>query len=172
MTKVAGKAATCTEAGLTDGESCSRCDYAVAQEEIPATGHDFADATCTAAKTCKVCNATEGEALGHNFGEWVVVKEPTSAEEGLAERVCACGEKETKTLEKLAYIVGDANLDGSITAADARIILRISAKIDTLEKYNITIANIDANFDGSITAADARIVLRVSAKLQEIPVKK
>ena len=198
ITKVDGKAATCTEAGITDGESCSRCDYVVAQVEIPATGHDFADATCTEAKTCKACNVTEGEALGHkfadatcttaktctvckvtegealghNFGEWVVVKEPTSAEEGLAERVCACGEKETKTLEKLAYLIGDANLDGSITAADARIILRISAKIDTLEKYNITIANIDANFDGSITAADARIVLRVSAKLQEIPVKK
>ena len=172
ITKLAGKAATCTEAGLTDGEKCSRCDYAAAQEEIPATGHKFTDATCTAAKTCSVCNATEGEALGHNFGEWTTVKEPSFAEDGLAERTCACGEKETKALAKLSYLVGDANLDGSITAADARIILRISAKLDTLEKYNLTIANIDANFDGSITAADARIVLRVSAKLQEIPVKK
>lgn len=30
----------------------------------------------------------------HNFGEWEVVTEPTCTQEGLRERVCACGEKE------------------------------------------------------------------------------
>lgn len=30
--------------------------------------HDFADATCTAPRTCKVCGATEGEANGHTPG--------------------------------------------------------------------------------------------------------
>ena len=34
----------------------------------------------------------------HSFGEWVIVKEPTTTEEGLKERTCACGEKETKTI--------------------------------------------------------------------------
>lgn len=35
----------------------------------------------------------------HEFGEWVVVKEPTAAEEGLKERVCSiCGDKETDTI--------------------------------------------------------------------------
>ena len=33
--------ATCTEAGLTAGEHCSRCDHKVAQEEIPAKGHAY-----------------------------------------------------------------------------------------------------------------------------------
>ena len=224
ITKLDGKAATCTEAGLTEGEKCSRCDYEVAQKEIPATGHTWTDATCTtaktcsvcdvtegealghtwadatcdtaktctvcnategealghtwtnatctAAKTCTVCNATEGEALGHKFGDWATVKEPTYTTEGQAERVCACGEKETKTLEKLTYLLGDANLDGTVNAADARIVLRISAKVDTLEKHNIALEMVDMNFDGILNAADARIVLRISAKLQDIPVKK
>ena len=150
-------AKTCTACGATDGE---------------ALGHKFADATCTAAKTCTVCNATEGEALGHSFGEWSTVKEPTLAEEGLAERVCAtCGEKESKAIEKLAYLLGDANLDGQITAADARIILRISAKLDNLEDKNISVEVIDVNFDGTVTASDARTVLRVAAKLEAMPEK-
>ncbi|MBO4770759.1 MAG: hypothetical protein J5563_08270 [Clostridia bacterium] len=38
---VPGKAATCTEEGLTDGEKCSECgEILVAQDVIPALGHD------------------------------------------------------------------------------------------------------------------------------------
>ena len=42
---VAGKAATCTETGLTDGKKCSVCgEVLVAQQEIPATGkHNYVD---------------------------------------------------------------------------------------------------------------------------------
>lgn len=29
--------------------------------------HDYADATCTAPKTCKICGATDGKALGHDY---------------------------------------------------------------------------------------------------------
>ena len=39
----------------------------------------------------------------HEYGEWVVVKEATEAEEGLKERTCSCGEKETEKIEKLAH---------------------------------------------------------------------
>ena len=77
----------------------------------------------------------------------------------------------TKLPEKLAYLLGDANLDGQITAADARIILRISAKLDNLEDKNITVEVIDVNFDGTVTASDARTVLRVAAKLESMPEK-
>ena len=36
------------------------------------------------------------EALGHDWGEWVVVKEPTEEEPGREERTCnRCGKKET-----------------------------------------------------------------------------
>ena len=38
--------------------------------DAPCT-HDWADATCTAPKTCALCGATEGEALGHNYADCV-----------------------------------------------------------------------------------------------------
>ncbi len=40
--KVSGKAATCTETGLTDGEKCARCNAILKkQETIAALGHDW-----------------------------------------------------------------------------------------------------------------------------------
>lgn len=38
---------TCEEPGWTEGFHCTRCDYGVAQNEIPATGHNFENGTCT-----------------------------------------------------------------------------------------------------------------------------
>ena len=55
--------ATCTEAGLTAGEHCSRCDHKVAQEEVPAKGHAYDQGTCT------VCGATDPD--------YVAPEEPT-----------------------------------------------------------------------------------------------
>ena len=63
---IPGKAATCTETGLTEGKKCSVCgEILAAQEEIPATGHTEEvipgkAATCTATgltegKKCSVC---------------------------------------------------------------------------------------------------------------------
>ena len=69
--------ATCTSSGLTDGEHCSVCgEVMVEQTVIQPTGE-------------------------HTFGEWETVKEATTTEEGLMERACGCGEKETQTIEKL-----------------------------------------------------------------------
>ncbi len=58
---------------------------------------------------------------------------------------------------------GDLNGDDNVTAADARIALRISAQIDTATQEILVVA--DTNSDGIITAADARKILRVSASL-------
>ena len=44
----------------------------VSTPEEPAStscAHDYSDATCTVAKTCKRCGETEGEALGHDYSE-------------------------------------------------------------------------------------------------------
>ena len=50
-----GKAATCTETGLTDGVKCSVCnEVLVSQQEIPATGHTY-DAVTTRNNVCTVC---------------------------------------------------------------------------------------------------------------------
>ena len=44
---IPGKAATCAEPGLKEGKKCGVCGIIlVAQEEIPALGHSFADGVC------------------------------------------------------------------------------------------------------------------------------
>ena len=60
-------------------------------------------------------------------------------------------------------VMYDVNGDGNINAADARIALRVSAKLEVLEGNRFNAADIDK--DGKITAADARLILRKSAKL-------
>ena len=71
---VSGKAATCTKAGLTDGEKCSVCHAVIVeQKEIPALGHSWGEwtvttpASCTATgeetRTCDRCAATEKREL-------------------------------------------------------------------------------------------------------------
>ncbi len=55
------------EATCTAPKTCKR-DNCNATEGA-ALGHDYADATCTTPKTCKVCSATEGAALGHDYAE-------------------------------------------------------------------------------------------------------
>ena len=56
-----GRAATCTETGLTEGKHCARCDAVLAaQDEIPALGHDVPTGTTQKKATC----TEEGEMLG------------------------------------------------------------------------------------------------------------
>lgn len=61
---------------------------------------------------------------------------------------------------------GDANKDGRRDAADARIILRISALLEQCDEEMILYC--DYNRDGYITASDARTALRVSALLENV----
>ena len=87
---LSAKASTCTENGLTEGKKCLDCgEILIAQ--------------------------TETAMLAHAFGDWATVKEPTVTEEGLKERTCACGEKDTVIVEKLIASEGleyELNEDG------------------------------------------------------------
>ena len=58
--------ATCTTDGVKT-YTCSACQDTYT-EKISAKGHSWKSATCIAPKTCSVCNATNGNALGHNKG--------------------------------------------------------------------------------------------------------
>ena len=68
-----------------------------------------------------------------------------------------------ESAEKPTVVKGDVNGDGQITAADARLVLRASAKLEVLTENEKLAA--DVVKDNNITAADARLILRVSAKL-------
>ena len=70
---VAGKDATCTEAGLTEGKKCSTCgDVLVEQTEIPALGHDWnavlAHDDDNHWTTCTRCDEIKDKAA-HNNGD-------------------------------------------------------------------------------------------------------
>ena len=58
---------------------------------------------------------------------------------------------------------GDADCDGKVTAADARLALRASVDLETLSEYAAKAADTDS--DGKITAADARVILRLAVGL-------
>ena len=60
------------------------------------------------------------------------------------------------------FIIGDANDDGNINSADARLVLRHSAN---LEDKEFSGRYCDVTNDGEINAADARMILRVAAKI-------
>ena len=63
---------------------------------------------------------------------------------------------------------GDINGDGTINSADARLILRLAAKISACSETTLQYADTDGN--GTVSAADARITLRVSAKIEDASV--
>ena len=141
---ISGKAATCTEAGLTEGKKCSVCDEVlVAQTTISATGHTDGEAitenvvasTCTAngsydtVKYCTVCSAETSretittETLGHTDGEAITenVVAPTCTAEGSYDNVVYCtvcgGElsRETFTTSALGHNFGEWVANGDGT---------------------------------------------------------
>ena len=105
---IQGKAATCTEAGLTDGSRCTVCGAILtAQSEIPARGHTPETipgraATCTEGgltdgSRCSVCGTIltpqqETGALGHTWDGGTVSKAAGCEEEGVMTYTCTrCG---------------------------------------------------------------------------------
>ncbi len=63
--------------------------------------------------------------------------------------------------------LGDANLDGKVTAADAAEILRYVVGLTELSEEAVYYA--DVNQDGSVTAADAAFILRAVVGLETLP---
>ena len=129
-------AATCTEAGKTEGSHCSDCNAVLkAQETIPALGHDFTgdyksdgdghwhqcircdatdvkdahtfDATdCDQAANCTVCGY-EKPAGEHSYGKPVVTKAATCTEAGSQTETCAvCGKQIVTVIPQLDHTWG------------------------------------------------------------------
>lgn len=68
--------------------------------------------------------------------------------------------------DETEIMLGDTDINGEITAADARLALRYSVGLE--EFTPVQKAAADVNSDKAITAADARIILRASVDLEEI----
>lgn len=66
------------------------------------------------------------------------------------------------------YVKGDADGNGKVTATDARLTLRMSARLEPApEAGSVAFLRIDVDGNGKITATDARKILRVSTRLEK-----
>lgn len=70
------------------------------------------------------------------------------------------------TVSASALSLGDLDGNGKLTAADARLALRASAKIEKLSEEQFAAADLDGN--GKVTSAEARTILRAAAGLANI----
>lgn len=146
---------TCYSTGLAEGVRCKVChDILKAQELVEKLDHipanavreNVVNASCTKegsydevvycsvenckaqiSKSTKIINAT-----GHTFSEWITIKEATPTEEGLKERICSCGKKETEIIpvkisEGLEYTLNDDGVSYSVkgigTCTDTEIVI-------------------------------------------------
>ena len=111
---------TCTEPGKTEGKHCSVCnEILVEQTEIPAKGHTWTAASCTAPRTCSVCSATDGNPLGHDWSDWTVTNEATCTEKGEKTRSCkrdGCDATETREIAALGHTEGKAVRENVVPA--------------------------------------------------------
>lgn len=81
---IPGQAPTCTKGGTTKGAYCSVCGNILKPVEmLPPTGH--------------------------RFGEWRVSKKASCLEDGEYERVCECGERETKIIPARGFHVSSGD---------------------------------------------------------------
>ena len=67
------------------------------------------------------------------------------------------------SLPAMAALYGDADGDGQLSPADARLVLRFAIGLENISPERLIYCDIDE--DGSITPADARLVLRFSVGL-------
>ena len=106
---------TCTKDGAIT-ETCARCGEIRASVGKKATGHKYEarvqkEASCEEAGekiyTCSACGDHYSEAipaLGHDWGEWAVVRPATEEETGLRRRTCARDHGEEEVLPMLAVL--------------------------------------------------------------------
>lgn len=144
LVTIKGTEAQCEKAGLTDGCKCSFCDKIITpQTTIPAKGH-------TISNWIKIDNA-------HGGNEKYLYKICTICNVIIDKKI------DESMQDSPALLIGDINDDGRITAADARLALRISAHLETPDERQSIVADYDRN--GKITASDARLLLRKAAGL-------
>lgn len=72
--------------------------------------HNWIEATCIRPQYCDICGETQGDALGHVNGEWVLTKEATLSNAGIEEISCSlCGDilDKRETERKNPQIIGN-----------------------------------------------------------------
>lgn len=66
------------------------------------------------------------------------------------------------------FLLGDVDLDGSVTAADARLALRGAVGLENYKSGSAAFKAADADRDKKLTAGDARMILRAAVGLEKL----
>ncbi len=111
---VLSNSATCEQAGTVTYAADFGEPFApqFKTSDAPALGHTGGTATCTEQAVCTRCNQPYGEALGHDWGEWMQTKAPNCTEPGAEQRTCqreGCGATETREIPAVsgAHVAAD-----------------------------------------------------------------
>ena len=104
--------------------------------------------------------------VDYSFGGWYFDAEFTQKADFIKAYTTGNITVYAKWIKNVSYIPewGDASLSDLLTPADARLILRHAAKLETFTELQKQVS--DLNNDSVITPADARLALRLAANLE------
>ena len=96
------KPATCLTSGY-EQRDCTVCGFS--QQRTITGGHLVKEhATCLTPGFCSICGAAVEEALGHDFGDWSFITEPTCTEGGVRTHICKrCGFEQQEEVPPLGH---------------------------------------------------------------------
>ena len=155
---------SCTIAFSVNSDSATKAVvYVRASSSDNAKSYTCDISSRTASVKIKASDISSGE---KNFTAKIMVFSPSSSEPADVKENITVKLNSQTTVKPAERLNGDINNDGKITAADARLLLRYTAKLESLDSETLKYS--DANKDGRISAADARLLLRVSAKLESL----
>ena len=149
------KEVTCSTTGYTGDTYCSVCNKKLSSgKTIAKTSHtwvkqDNIPATCEKGELevekCSVCGETKeteiSDPLGHDYGEWVVIKKPTCTKYGLNKRYCKrcndfevdtpepTGHQHTKIIDQKPATCEEKGYTGDVYCEDCRVIIQDGKEI-------------------------------------------
>lgn len=147
-------------------------DVCAANAHVPAAETVVRPATCTEDGAgeirCAVCgtvlNETEIPSCGHTWDAGKKLYEEDGTDSGVTRFTClVCGAVRLRTGDVLP---GDVDLDGKVSAADARLALRAAVGLFPLTAGSDAFLAADADGSGAVSAGDARSILRAAVGLE------
>ena len=95
-------------ATCTEPKTCRICE----RTDGSPNGHSWTEATCTEPKTCRICGEISGSALGHTVADWIIDEEPTCSKEGSKHGKCErCDCVIPESIAKLKHTEGEWSIE-------------------------------------------------------------
>ncbi len=137
----------------------------VVYTDVPAHDCVYSDANCTTPKTCTICGATDGEALGHSYDEGVETTPANCTETGVKTFTCHCGDQYTEVIEALGHDTDNGTctrcgteVGGSSAGEEKTETLNIYANKGVMGDKELTWTNGDVTVSNAQASSTSAIV--------------